>query len=213
MSFTAFTADEWKNWITLYSPYILYGILPNADFECWCYFVEACQLVCQPIINTYQIVKSHDLLVRFCTTYEQLYGRERCTPNMHMSCHLKDIMLDYGPVHGFWCFSLERYNGVLEAMQKSWINPEKQLMQKFLDLQIVSSIDVSPSAATSSDFATLVRAEITALRNTQKASGSVCQMSYESVDIIQQLHSLSGSTSYIDPQEKPFHRVIHPLYL
>ena len=210
--FTAFTADEWKNWITLYSPYILYGILPNADFECWCYFVEACQLLCQPIINTYQIVKSHDLLVRFCTTYEQLYGKERCTPNMHMSCHLKDIMLDYGPVHGFWCFSFERYNGVLEAMQKSWINPEKQLMQKFLDLQIVSSIDVSPSAATSSDFATLVRAEITALRNTQKASGSVCQMSYESVDIIQQLHSLSGSTSYIDPQEKPFHRVIQPLY-
>lgn len=104
-------------------------------------------------------------------------------------------MLDYGPVHGFWCFSFERYDGTLEAMQKSWINPEKQLMQKFLDLQIVYTMNESPSTslAPSSDFATSVCGEITALTSmySQKGSGSAFQMLYESVDIIQQLRSLS----------------------
>ena len=32
------------------------------------------------------------------------------TPNMHLHCHLKSCVLDYEPLHGFWCFSFERYN-------------------------------------------------------------------------------------------------------
>ena len=31
---------------------------------------------------------------------------------MHLHCHLKDIILDYGPVQEFWLFSFERYNGI-----------------------------------------------------------------------------------------------------
>lgn len=111
-------------------------------------------------------------------------------------------MLDYGPVDCFY--------GTLEAMQKSWINPEKLLM-KFLDLQIVNESPLT-YLAHSSVFATLVCGEITALMCSQKDSGSACQMSYESVDIEQQLCSLCGSTANIDPQEKPFHTVIQPLY-
>ena len=160
--FTAFTADEWKNWIVLYSLYILCDLLPERDYQCWCYFVEACQLVCQPILNRDQIILAHDLIVKFCTTYEGLYGKDMCTPNMHMVCHLKDIMLDYGPVHGYWCFSFERYNGILEAMNKSWVNPEKQLLFKFLDLQLVNTIAVTTSE---NDFVSLVCRDITTLRN------------------------------------------------
>ena len=106
--FTAFTADEWKNWILLYSSYVLHDLLPMRDYQCWCYFVEACQLVCQLVINKEQVSLAHELIVKFCRGYEQLYGKYMCTPNMHMVCHLKDLILDYGPVTGFWCFSFER---------------------------------------------------------------------------------------------------------
>ena len=37
-------------------------------------------------------------------------------------------------------------------------------------------------------------------------------MAYESIDIIGVIQGLSGNTSYIDPLEKPFHRVLQPLY-
>ena len=142
--FAAFTADEWKNWIVLYSPYVLWNILPEKDYQCWCYFVDACQLICQPIQSREQIVMAHDLIIKFCTVYDRIYGKDKCTPNMHMVCHLRDIMLDYGPVHGYWCFSFERYNGMLEAMHKSWVNPEKQLLSKFIDLQLTPCPKLPP---------------------------------------------------------------------
>ena len=209
--FTAFTADEWKNWIVLYSPYVLCGVLPDTDYQCWCLFVEACQLICKPILKKEHILLAHDLIVRFCTIYEQLYGKDRCTPNMHMVCHLKDIFLDYGPVHGYWCFSFERYNGMLEAMHKSWVNPEKQLLLKFFDFQLVNCVDITMSE---NDFALVVCKEIVRLRNIliSRSSGSVNQMAYESLHLVPQLTTLSGPTCHIDPEKKQYHGIIQPLF-
>ena len=88
------------------------------------------------------------------------------------------------PVHGFWCFSFERYNGILEAMNKSWINPEKNYFQKFIDLQLLCiSDDISPNPR-NKNFLSLIHAEITTLRSVNKDSGSLLQMAYESIDII-----------------------------
>jgi hypothetical protein len=53
------------------------------------------------------------LLLQFCRKVQHLYGNSSITPNMHMHAHLKDIILDYGPVQEFWCFSFERFNGIL----------------------------------------------------------------------------------------------------
>ena len=181
------------------------------DYQCWCYFVEACQLVCQLVINKEQISLAHELIVKFCRGYEQLYGKDMCTPNMHMVCHLKDLILDYGPVTGFWCFSFERYNGILENMQKSWINPEKQLFFKFTDLQLVNTQTISIAE---DDFVSIAFKTITMLRNSSatRNTGSVQLMGYESIDLIQQLSSRTGPTCHIDPEEKQYHGIIQPLY-
>ena len=94
----------------------------------------------------------------------------------------------------------------------SWINPEKKLLQKFLNLQLLcTSDDISPNP-TNESFPSLIHAEITTLRSVNKDSGSLLQMAYESIDIIGLIQGLSGKTCYIDPLEKPFHRVIRPLY-
>ena len=134
-SFMSFTADEWKNWILIYSIFALHGIVTGAHFNCWCLLVSSCCLFCQPIISSTHIERGHTLLVQFCKEFERLYGSDACTPNMHMACHLKDCMLDYGPLASFWCFPYERYNGILEGISKSWISPEKQMFLKFLGMQ------------------------------------------------------------------------------
>ena len=201
--FFSITADEWKNWIILYSPHALYGILPTVHYDCWCIFVEACQLICLSSITKDNVIQSHHLIVTYYKRYEQLYGVEKCTPNLHMACHLKDIILDYGPVYGFWCFSFERYNGILENMKKSWMCPEKQLLQKFLDLQLVSDLDLASLS--------LIHAQIKMLRQSENVSGSVTQMTFEGVDVIEQAKLLTGQISCIDAREKPFHRIVQPL--
>ena len=86
--------------------------------------------------------KADELLLSFCTGFEQLYGHEACTPNLHLHCHLKECILDAGPLYSFWCFSFERYNGILEKMQKSWNAPEVQLIHKFSNLKMLAAINL-----------------------------------------------------------------------
>ena len=70
-------------------------------------------------------------LLQFCKRVESLYG-EDITPNMHMRCHLLACMEDYGPIHGFWLFAFERYNGVLGSMPTNNRPIEVQFMTRFL---------------------------------------------------------------------------------
>ena len=46
-----FTANQWKNWILLYSPVVLKGLLPTNDMGCWLLFVCACRLICKAIVK------------------------------------------------------------------------------------------------------------------------------------------------------------------
>ena len=44
---------------------------------------------------------------------EENYGRNKITPNLHLSLHLCECSFDYGLLYTFWCFSFERMNGML----------------------------------------------------------------------------------------------------
>lgn len=54
------------------------------------------------------------------------------TPNMHMHGHLKEVLNDFGPVQEFWCFSFERFNGILGNQPTNNRSVEPQLLQRFL---------------------------------------------------------------------------------
>ena len=51
---------------------------------------------------------------------------------MHMHTHLRSCMLDYGPLHGFWLYTFERYNGVLGSIPHNNHSIEVQIMRRFL---------------------------------------------------------------------------------
>ena len=50
---------------------------------------------------------------------------------MHLHLHLKDCILDFGPIYAFWLFSFERYNGILGDIPTNNRNVELQLMNRF----------------------------------------------------------------------------------
>ena len=108
-------------------------MIPEDHLACWYLLVDSCRLLCQLVLTKEQVKKAHELLVKFCKSFETLYGSKHCTPNMHMACHLQECILD-------WCFPFERYNGLLEGLQKSWNGPEKQMFQKFLNMQYIDSL-------------------------------------------------------------------------
>ena len=49
-------------------------------------------------INERNVLEAYELILRFCSGFERHYGHEACTANMHMHCHLKDCILDMGPL-------------------------------------------------------------------------------------------------------------------
>ena len=103
-----FTADEWKNFTLIFSIYALKDILPQKHLECYRYFVIACKYLCNRTINKTNLTIADTYLIKFCKKFEELYGEGRVTPNMHLHGHLKDCILEMGPVYCFWLFSFER---------------------------------------------------------------------------------------------------------
>lgn len=136
----SFTASQWKNWITIYSPVLLKDILPPEQLHCWLLFVCSCCIFSFYCVKKSDLTAADLLLLKFCQEFERLYGESSCTFNMHLHLHLK---LDFGPLHASWCFSFERYNGILGAYHTNNRAIEPHLMRKFGQNQSVYSLDMA----------------------------------------------------------------------
>ena len=77
--------------------------------------------------------ESDDLFEEFCTKFVTLYGKESCTMNLHLHCHLKECVEDYGPVYAFWLFAFERMNGIMGSFHTNNRSISVQLAQHFFD--------------------------------------------------------------------------------
>lgn len=128
------TADQWKIWTCQYSLYALSGSLPEEHLDCWWLFVQACIIICRPLLTKTSIKEADKFLHEFCIAVERLYGSEACTINLHLHCHLAEHLLDYGPAHATWCFSFERFNGILGGVPTNnrCLNIEKTMLNRFV---------------------------------------------------------------------------------
>ena len=61
--FSNFTADRYKDWVTLYSVPCLQYFLDNEQLECWRHFVLACRILCKQVLTTTDIVLADSLLI------------------------------------------------------------------------------------------------------------------------------------------------------
>jgi len=80
--FSGFTADQWKNWIVIFSPVALKDILDPEDLHCWLLFVRSCFLISNQILATQAVEEIHSYLIRFSKSFEELYGAGACSPNI-----------------------------------------------------------------------------------------------------------------------------------
>ena len=135
-----YTAGQWKNFVLLYSMYVLKGVLPDSHFHYWQSFVLACKYLCQPCISKTDLLIADRKLLDFLKAYERINGRLSIMPNMHLHMHLRESVQNYGSVYGFWLFSFERFNGILGAYQTNGREIEVQIMRKFTTSGILANI-------------------------------------------------------------------------
>ena len=129
---STFTAEQWMNWTLYFSIYCLYGLLDNDQIESWRAFVLACRRLCKRSITEEDIKVADLLLIQFCKRVKKVFGSKFVTPNMHMHLHLADYLQDFGPLHSFWLYSFERYNGLLSKQPTNNRSIEVQLIKRFL---------------------------------------------------------------------------------
>jgi hypothetical protein len=139
--FDGLTADEWRNWITVFSPIILRQLLSDNQWRNWKKFIFACKLLCSRSIILEALDLGTKLLIEFCQEFVHLYGADKCTPNIHLHCHLVDSIRDCGPVYTFWLFSFEWYNGILGHFHTNNQNIETQFVARFLEKQRIISME------------------------------------------------------------------------
>ena len=166
--FCGFKADQFKNWITIFSIPALFDILPREQLECWRHFVLSCRILCKQNLSHIDVNLADALLLQFCKRMEILFGPSVITPNMHMHAHLKDVILDYGPLQEYWCYSFERFNGILGKQPNNNKSIESQLMDRFLRDNFAFSIQYPEKFA--DNFKHFVTAS-----TTRRAVGSVLE--------------------------------------
>ena len=109
-----------------------HGIISQEYLEVWQKFVEACWLICRPIVHKSDGKKAEELLVEFGKRFESLFGRDAVTPNIHFATHIVECMEEFGSIYTFWCFGMERLNGFLGDYTTNSRCIEVTITRKFL---------------------------------------------------------------------------------
>ena len=138
------------------------------------------------------------LLLQFCKQVERMYGAAIITPNMHMHCHLKQCILDYGSIYGFWLFSFERYNGIFESFPTNSCSLEVQCMQRFICEFTVSITYLSHTHC--SDFSALLQSVDPVVQGSLRAT-------------LQPLHQNNVCLQQIADWTQPTNVVLPPSYI
>ena len=111
--FSNLTADQWRIFFTIYATVSLWDHLSSVDRKILTYYVRICSILVNRILVVDQMDEAHQKLIEIVKLIEQHYGRDKITPNLHLSLHLCECSYDFGPLYTFWCFSFERMNGIL----------------------------------------------------------------------------------------------------
>ena len=63
------------------------------------YFVLACKLITKLQIQVNDFEKAHDLFILYANKFVELFGKEKCTFNMHLHLHIKEFILNFGQIY------------------------------------------------------------------------------------------------------------------
>ena len=113
-SFVGLTADEWKNFYLVASAVVLYDLLEDEiDQQILACFVCACSIFVSKILTPCLLEEAHQLVLTLLKLIEEAYGKAKISPNLHLTLHIAELCLLYGPMSSFWCYGYERMNGLL----------------------------------------------------------------------------------------------------
>lgn len=109
-----YKANEFRNWVLYYSIPSLYSILPRKYLDHFALFSKSLYLLLQSKISQNDVHLARQYITKFVIEYEQYYGSNHMTYNVHLLTHLPDCVLENGPLWAYSNFHFESNNGALK---------------------------------------------------------------------------------------------------
>lgn len=117
-------ADEWRTACTVHLPITLIRLwhaFPDTQREKmlltnFLHLVTAVLWATRRSTSEFHRNVVQNQLYLYLTGLVQLFGSDVLVTNHHVSLHLVDCLRLFGPVHGWWAFPFERFNGILQNL-------------------------------------------------------------------------------------------------
>lgn len=114
-----YKAMEYRNLLWFYLHYAMYGVLSQAAINHFNLLSAATYILNQPEINKEEIYKAGEMLKRFADGFEENYGKDSITMNIHMIRHYADNVINGGPLWSQSMFGFESRMGDFKKCQRS----------------------------------------------------------------------------------------------
>ncbi|EJD50001.1 hypothetical protein AURDEDRAFT_45885, partial [Auricularia subglabra TFB-10046 SS5] len=116
------SANHWRVFCAVHcvvSLIRLWGLLPleNRYYKAlgnFIYLVKAVDLATRRSTSRERCQAYLKIITYYLRNLQTLYPSVSITPNHHLSTHLPEFLLRFGPPHSWWAFPFERYNGILQ---------------------------------------------------------------------------------------------------
>ena len=119
-----------------------------------------------------------------------------------MHSHLYDCIKDFGPLHGFWCYAFERYNGILGSMPNNNCCIEGQLMSRFLrENQVLLFLQVTFQSSCCLYSQKLSVLDTCAVECTEPT----CEQNWTLQSLLSTVQLPKYSTRVLDPMQRVYH--------
>ncbi|CAD6233226.1 GSCOCG00012264001-RA-CDS, partial [Cotesia congregata] len=131
---------EWRSWLLFYSLICLERILPKKYLDHLALLVEALHILLSDKINNDEMDRADSLIIRYVVTYQDYFGKEAMTYNIHLLLHIVKSVRKLGPLLCHNTFVFESENHFLLKLQKSPTNIAIQIARRYLFKKALSPL-------------------------------------------------------------------------
>ena len=104
---TGLTAQQWNNFACVYAMPRFVGLLSDKLFKSLRLLCEIVVCICKPTLNEEDVVNLYRMVQDHHKAFTAAYGKWSTSINYHMALHICDVITDYAPPHGYWCYAYE----------------------------------------------------------------------------------------------------------
>ncbi|XP_076242314.1 uncharacterized protein LOC143184162, partial [Calliopsis andreniformis] len=138
-------ATEFRQFLLYTSPIVLRPVLQKKVYEHFLTLHVAVTILVSPtLINTKQNIKyAEDLLKYFVQHFDQVYGEQYISHNVHNLLHVCNDVRKFGVLDNFSAFPYENFLGSLKKLLRKSEKPLQQLARRYGEIQQRSVLKTS----------------------------------------------------------------------